>query len=222
MTFLTLGTAFGAGFLASLSPCIYPMLPITIGFLTKEGAEQKRQNKKLKILLFFFGQVVAFTGLGLVAVKAGEIFGFSSESFVINLVVGLLLLLFAASTLDYFQPVFAKLSAFMPKAKIKDVNYLTAFVFGATSALVASPCTSPVLGGILSKIASEGEIISGVFQMAAFSSGMGIIFLVLGFGVLSTNKIPRSGLWMIYVHKLTVLLLVLGSIYYLYNAYEAY
>ena len=90
-----------------------------------------------------------------------------------------------------------------------------------TSALVASPCTSPVLGGILSKIASEGNILSGAFQMLAFSFGMGLIFLVLGLGFIKSYKIPKSGKWMILIHKLTVGLIFASSIYYFYKVFEA-
>lgn len=222
MGILSIGTALGAGFLASLSPCIYPMLPITIGYLTKQSEANPKNNKKLKVISFFLGQVFAFTTLGIVAVKAGEIFGFSSESFGINLFIGLLLMIFALSTLERFQPIFSKLSNLLPQKQFKEINYMSAFIFGALSALVASPCTSPVLGGILSKIAAEGSLFSGVAQMAAFSIGMSIIFLILGLGFINANKIPRSGNWMIVVHKITVGLLVLSSLWYLFRSYEVY
>lgn len=216
------GAAFGAGFLASLSPCIYPMLPITIGFLTKQSSEDQSSNrsKKLQVLAFFLGQVISFTALGLAAVKVGEIFGFSSQSKNVNIFVGVMLLGFAyASFSNRLQVIFSKFNQLLPQGKRSSPTVMAGFLFGATSALVASPCTSPVLGGVLGQIASQANFWSGVFQMLAFSMGMGFIFLIAGLGLVNIKKLPKSGNWLKYVHKATTLILVTASGYYFWLAF---
>ena len=97
-----LATVFGAGLLTSLSPCVYPMIPISLGYF----GHQAKAGRKLNVVLFFIGQVLVFTLLGLVAASLGEIFGFSSQNPWIQLTVGLLLLLFALASLFKFHPQF--------------------------------------------------------------------------------------------------------------------
>lgn len=216
-----IGAAFGAGFLASLSPCIYPMLPITLGFLTKQSASENQThlNKKLQVLAFFIGQVISFTALGLAAVKVGEVFGFSSQSKNVNIFVGIMLLLFAyASFSNKLQGVFAKLNQLLPKSSKSSSTLFSSFLFGMTSALVASPCTSPVLGGVLSQIASQADFWSGLIQMLAFSIGMGLIFLIVGLGFINLKQLPRSGKWLKYIHRATSVILLSASAYYFWLA----
>lgn len=220
---ISIATAFGAGFLASLSPCVYPMLPITIGYLTKQSTSenQSQMRKRLQVVGFFVGQVLMFTALGLIAVQLGEIFGFSSQSKIVNIAVGIILLVMATVSISTkAQETFAKFNSFLPKGTSKGTpSFFSALVFGATSAVVASPCTSPVLGGVLSQVSSQGEFLAGVLQMFAFAFGMGLIFLVLGLGLLNIKKIPRSGKWMGYIHKLTSGILFVGSGYYFWMAF---
>lgn len=223
MIFTYLATAFGAGFLASLSPCVYPMLPITLGFLTRQTSQQEMSNfkKKTQVIAFFLGQVITFTLLGLIAVKLGEIFGFSSQSGTVNIVVGSLLFAMALiSVSSRFQELFAKFNSMIPgSGRATSPSIFTGFIFGASSALVASPCTSPVLGGVLGQISSQGSFVGGILQMIAFASGMGLIFLLLGLGLLNVNKIPRSGNWMNYMHRLTTVILFIGAGYYFWLAF---
>lgn len=216
-------TAFGAGFLASLSPCVYPMLPITLGYLTKQTSDVQSSEwkKKWQVIAFFLGQVFSFTALGIVAVQVGEIFGFSSQSRSVNIAVGCLLLIMGIFSIsERAQELLAKINSFLPQSKTgKAPTFFTAFLFGATSAIVASPCTSPVLGGVLSQISSQGEFLTGVIQMLAFSLGMGLIFLILGLGLLNTKKIPRAGKWMKSIHRLTTVLLFGAAGYYFWMAF---
>lgn len=223
MIFLTV-TAFGAGLLASLSPCVYPMLPITIGYLTKQSSDQSLSvlRKKLLIFSFFIGQVVTFTLLGLIAVKLGEILGFSSQSRTVNFAVAALLFMMAAvSILPQFQEIFAKINRYVPQTKRGSTSIYSGLVFGATSALVASPCTSPVLGGVLGQISSQGNFFSGLLQMFAFALGMGLLFLLLGLGLLNMKRLPRSGQWMNRIHHVTSGFLFVAAGYYTWIGFQS-
>jgi cytochrome c-type biogenesis protein len=221
---ISLATAFGAGFLASLSPCVYPMLPITLGFLTRQTTNEQISDwkKKIQVVSFFVGQVISFTLLGLVAVKLGEIFGFSSQSKSVNIAVGILLLSMAIiSASTKAQELLAKMNQFVPQMRgQKSSSIFSALALGATSALVASPCTSPVLGGVLGQISSQGSFLSGLFQMLSFSIGMGLIFLILGLGLVNIKNLPKAGAWMNTIHKATTVILVLASGYYFWLAFQ--
>lgn len=220
---LAVATAFGAGFLASLSPCVYPMLPITLGYLTRQTTSENSSSRKkrMTVIAFFLGQVAMFTALGLAAVQIGEIFGFSSQSPTVNYVVGSFLLLFAVlSFFEKTQEVFAKINRYMPQGSPGKLNLFSAFFVGASSALVASPCTSPVLGGVLGTLAGAGSFSQGLIQMLAFSSGMSLIFLIAGLGLVNLKKLPRAGNWMRTIHHITIGLLAAGALYYFYQAWQ--
>ncbi|MGB0454461.1 MAG: cytochrome c biogenesis protein CcdA [Bacteriovoracaceae bacterium] len=211
-------TLFGAGVLTSLTPCVYPMIPITLGYLGTEG-EAKR--KKVRVIGFILGQILCFTALGVIAVSLGEILGFSSEIPEIQVGTGFILLLMA-----YFSHK-GSLPSFMNRwnqnvsksdqklKKTMTLAFFQAILIGMVSALVASPCTSPVLGGVLASIAGAGSLLEGATLMFFYSSGMSVLFLILGLGLVGAKKLPNSGKWLGIVHKLSTILLILGGIYFI-------
>ena len=209
--------AFGAGLGTSLSPCVYPMIPITIGFLGTAGTgEGKKQHR---IFGFFVGQVLAFTLLGIVAVALGEFLGFSSEIPAVQIGTGVLLLLFA-----YFS-FFNRLPAFFygmnrMLGKGSTATFSGALLVGASSAAVASPCTSPVVGGVLAALSQVENRFWGMALMFSFALGLSILFLVVGLGLAKTSSLPRAGKWMIGVHKGSSVLLAVGGIYFLFKGFR--
>ena len=129
-------SVFGAGLLSSLSPCVYPMIPITLGYLGLQKADQK---SKYKIFLFFLGQVIAFTAIGLVAVKLGETFGFTSQNSMVNKVIGLLLLVFGVFSFFNYVPSFLlNLNSKTQFNFISKDHFIFPLIIGISSALVAS------------------------------------------------------------------------------------
>lgn len=207
---IQLAGAFGAGLATSLSPCVYPMIPITVGFLGA-GSENGAAKRK-RVLGFFLGQVAAFTCLGVVAVSLGEVFGFSSDVPAVQIGVGLLLLAMAAmSFLERLPAVFYKLNRFQVGGNTSTLG--RAFLVGAGSAAVASPCTSPVIGGVLAALAQVEERSWAMVLMFSFSVGLSFLFLLLGIGLAKASTLPRAGGWMKRVHQGSALLLALGGAY---------
>lgn len=200
-------SAFGAGLGTSLSPCVYPMIPITVGYLGSASAGGKK-----KILGFVTGQVIAFTLLGIVGVLLGELLGFSSQIPWVQVATGVLLLYFA------YVSYFDRLPAFLyrlgsGRAGNSDTAW-GAFLVGISSAAVMSPCTSPVVGGVLAAVAQVEERVWGMSLMFFFSLGLVSLFLVLGLGFAKASSMPRAGKWMTKVHKASALLLALGGVYF--------
>lgn len=206
---------FGTGILASLSPCVYPMLPITIGFIGKQ-ADGKSRNAS--IWLFTLGQSLALFAIGIIAVQIGETFGFSSQSPWVQVPIGLLLILFGVVCWKGKLPNFAsKWNRFSDEATggTKKSGLLGAFLLGVSAALVASPCTSPILGGVLVLLSTSSSRFEGMLLMLLYSLGFSALFLFAGLGVLRMSRLPRSGPWLGKIHALSSILLIVAGLYYL-------
>ncbi len=205
--------AFGAGLLASLSPCVYPLIPITVGFL---GSNSKSGNRS-RLLAFSGGQTLTFVLLGILAVKAGETFGFSSESRAVHIGVGLLLLASGLFSLMGRLPSFASrwnlISTKLGSGKV--TGTAGAVAVGVGSALIASPCSSPILAGVLAMMASASTLAHGAFLMALYGIGFSFVFILIGLGVAKLSALPRSGRWMNLAHKLGSLLLIAAGAFFL-------
>lgn len=210
-------TTMGAGIVASLSPCVYPMIPIVISFLGSESSS----GKKRLIFLFFLGQVLTFTTLGIIAVQLGEIFGFSSDNKWINVGLGFFLLLMGfASHFNLIPQFMNKWNHKFNHIRVKGHHQLlNAFLIGFGSALVASPCTSPILGAVLAQIAQQDSFLSGVILMFFYALGKSLIFLGLGLGFLKVKELPKAGKWMIKVHQLTTILIFFAAGFYFYRGF---
>jgi cytochrome c-type biogenesis protein len=206
-------SAYAAGFGISLTPCVYPMIPISVGYLGSNVANAS--NPKLRVLGFFAGQVGAYTLLGIAAVLLGEMLGFSAEIPAVQIVTGLLLLAFAYAS--YFEKLPAFLSKLGTKSSIgsKRPTIIGAVLIGASSAAIASPCTSPVLGAVLATVSQVQERSWGVALMFFFAVGLSTLMLVLGLGLAKAKTLPRSGLWMVKVQKASSALLALGGVYFI-------
>lgn len=207
-----MATTFFAGFLTSLTPCVYPMIPLSIGYLGSRGQGLQKRT----LLAFTFGQVLMFSLMGLAAVQLGEVFGFLSESKYIQIATGLLLGTFAYYSWKEQLPHFlSKLNFARKSDSTKPFSLFSAIAAGLLSTIVASPCSTPVLGGVLLMISKTESIYQGVFLMILYGLGLSTIFLVLGLGLFKSKNLPRSGVWMKRVHFTSVLLLAGSSIYFL-------
>ena len=218
---------FGAGVLTSLTPCVYPMIPITLGYLGTNNSKEHKAAHKVKVLGFVSGQIIAFTALGMVAVTLGEVLGFSSEIPEIQLFTGAILLVMAYFSFKGELPSFlskwnnSKLMTNNVEFKNnKILAYFQALLVGALSALVASPCTGPILGGVLAAMAQVQNLFLGSLLMFSYSLGMSLLFLFLGFGMVNMNKLPRSGNWMRRIHIISSVILVGAGFYYLGKGVE--
>ncbi|MBF0360938.1 MAG: sulfite exporter TauE/SafE family protein [Oligoflexia bacterium] len=219
--------SYGAGLLASLSPCIYPMLPITLGFFTAKS----NGGKKMEIFCFVLGQMIIFSALGIFAVTAGQALGMSAESPMVQIVIGSLLFLFGVVTITpklsnlLSRIELPKISYFTHNSQTKENNklgaLLAALLLGMGSALLISPCTTPILSGVLAMIATNETFARGALLMICYSAGLSSIILLIGIGIVNLKRIPRSGNWLIWTHKIGGLALIAVGIFYLYSGIKA-
>lgn len=210
--FSLIASTYFAGFLTSLTPCVYPLIPLSLGFL----GSQKQELKRSTVIAFSLGQMFMFSLMGLIAVQLGEVFGFISENAYIQFAMGGLLLVFAYySWFEKLPRFFEKINQVGGGRSKKPTTLIGAFVAGFVSAVVASPCSTPVLAGVLVMISQAENRFHGMGLMFLYGAGISTIFLILGLGILKATHLPRSGQWMRYVHKVSVLLLVGSSFYFI-------
>ncbi len=189
---------FLAGFLTSLTPCVYPLIPITIAVLGRQKADTKTKGF-IKSTVYVLGMSLTYSALGLLAATSGFMFG----SLLSNIYfLGFLSLIFFVAALSMYDVFEIKSPQFLAKYNNNpNKSYLGIFVSGAFSGLVVGPCVGPVLIGILSYISTSKDILIGFSLMFMFAIGLGSLIIVLGTFSNLMQKIPRSGQWMNYVKK---------------------
>ena len=206
--------AFFGGLLASFTPCVYPLIPISAGYIV--GNAQNSKIKGFLLSLFYVtGVAVTYSSLGILAVLTGRIFGEFSVNPVVNLVSGVLILIFGLSMFDLFHFNFT-LNLKSPVHRKR--SYFLALLLGLVSGLMVSPCLTPILGAILAYLSTTKNIFYGGFLLLSFSYGMGLIFILIGtFGV-SFTGLPKPGNWMLIIKKVCAAIIVLAGLYFIFTA----
>ena len=211
--------AFLLGFLLSLTPCVYPMIPITIGVLGAQASKSISRNFLLS-LSYTVGLATTFATLGLLASFGGKMFGSLLGSPYFILVVVAILAYFAFSLLGFYEMY---LPAFMQGggSSSKGGSVLSAFLSGAASGTVASPCLSPGLILLLTIVSSLGNIMLGFALLFAFGIGLGLPLIAIGTFSGSIDMLPKAGMWMVEVKRLFGLVM-LGMCFYFLSSIMAW
>jgi thiol:disulfide interchange protein len=214
--FMAIAAAFGGGVLVSLSPCVYPLFPIVSTYI---GARSLGEKKRLKAfflsLSYVVGMALVYAALGVFAGLTGSLFGQISTNPWAQLVVANIVILLGLNQLEVISlPTLPSPHS----RKTKKKGLLGAFLVGAVSGLIASPCATPALGILLTYVGTRQSALFGGILLFAFALGMGLLLLVAGTfsGLLTT--LPKPGKWMVWMKKiLGFLMLALGE-YFLFKA----
>ena len=207
--------AFGGGVLASLTPCTYPLIPVTVAFIGSRAATTRKYGLLLS-LAYACGIAAVYAILGGAAALSGRIFGLVSAHPFTNFAVGAILLVMALSMLKVIS---LPLPSFVPGAKsVKGGGLFGAFSFGLCSGLVLSPCTTPVMGTLLLYVASRQNFVFGMSLLFVFASGMSAILVCIGSASGLSTRLPRSGPWLVRVEKGMAIMMACCGIYFIYQA----
>lgn len=207
----SLVVAYLGGVLASLTPCVYPMIPITAGVIGHANIGGSKLRGFFLSLTYVLGMALTYAALGVFAASTGRFFGMVNTSPWTFLLVGNLILVFALGMLDVFH-----LPMINGRLLNKKMGIAGIFLAGISAALVAGPCTTPVLGTLLAYTASSKSLLLGGLLLFTFSLGMGA--LLLGVGTFSSflAAIPRSGAWMTNIKKaMGVMMLFLAEYFFI-------
>jgi thiol:disulfide interchange protein DsbD len=205
--------AFAAGVLVSFTPCVYPLLPVSVGFIgLKAGGS--RAKAFISGLVYASGIALTYSALGVIASLTGTIFGQFSSSPLVRLSMGVVFILFGLSLFDQFS--FKSLHLKIPR--LKGSGYFSVFLLGAGSALVISPCLTPILGSILFYLGTKKNLLYGATLLLSFAYGMSaILVLATTFSTLLL-KLPKSGRWLLYVKWMFTAILLLSGVYFVIDA----
>ncbi len=201
------------GLLTALSPCVYPLIPITLSIL---GARQAGSPSKGFLLAgtYVSGMVVLYTTLGVSFAWAGVLAGSALQSPLVTIGVALFCVLMAASMFGAFELVLP--SGIQTKlSQAGGGGFKGAFIMGLVAGIIAAPCTGPVLSFVLTMIARERDLVKGATLMFFYALGMGLPFLVLGTFSQAIARMPKSGKWMETVKSVFGLLMLGAGLYYL-------
>ncbi|MCL2825552.1 MAG: thioredoxin family protein [Polyangiaceae bacterium] len=206
--------ALVGGFLTSLTPCVYPMIAITVSVF---GARQTKSRREAILLstVFVLGIAAMFTPLGLVAGLTGSIFGSALANRWVIASIALIFIALSGSMFGLFE--------FMLPSKLVNrlstmggIGYGGAFVLGIISGVIAAPCTGPVLTGILIWIGKTQNPWLGAAALFAFSLGLGFPFWIVGTFAI---RLPKSGKWMLGIKSFFGIVLAIVALYFLEIAF---
>ncbi|HOO55631.1 MAG TPA: cytochrome c biogenesis protein CcdA [bacterium] len=211
------GAAFLAGFLTSLTPCVYPMIPITAAYLGGSSRGTSRMRSFLMAVSYVLGISVMYSALGAIAALSGKIFGSWVMSPGVNIAIAVIFILLGLSMLDLFMiPLPGFLTNLSSGGQKK--GYVGAFTVGVVSGLIATPCSAPVMLGILTLVARGQNVIYGISLLFVFSVGMGILLVVIGTFAGALAALPKSGRWMEFVKWFFGIAMIVCGGYFLFVA----
>jgi cytochrome c-type biogenesis protein len=196
--------AFAGGVGVSFTPCVFPLIPVIVGYIGIKAGTTRRKGFFLS-LAYVTGIAVTYSALGLLASFTGKIFGFISSHPFSYMVAGGAVVFFGLSMLDIFNIPIPRLIS-LPV--LKEKNYFSVFFLGLASGLVIGPCTAPALGAILLYLATKKNIAYGATLLFSFAYGMGLTLILAGtFSSLLVN-LPKSGRWMLSVKRVGAVILI--------------
>jgi len=212
ISILTYLIVFFFGILVCATPCVYPIIPVIVGYMGATEIKSKKEGL-LRSLGYILGLAFVYSTLGAIVAFTGGIFGVFQNNFWTYFIVANIFIIMGLFMLDVFhmpQVSFFKKISFMNKTGMGG-----AFLVGATSGLVVGPCTTPVFGSILAYVAAKQNVFLGITLLFTYAFGMGFPLLLLGSFVGLLKKMPKAGAWMIRIKKIFGLLLIASGEYFL-------
>jgi thiol:disulfide interchange protein DsbD len=188
---IALAASYAFGVATSLTPCVYPMIAITVSVFGAKEAKSRLQGMLLSAT-FVAGVVSLFTPMGVASALTGRGFGSALGTPWVVAVIAVVFLALAASLFGAFELALPE-SLNNRLAAAGGAGYRGAFVLGLLCGLVAAPCVGPFLFGLLGWIATTRNVALGSAAMASYGLGLGTLFFVVGaFAV----NLPKAGAWM--------------------------
>ena len=205
--------SFAGGLLTSFTPCVYPVIPITVGVIGARQTTSRWQSFAMSFV-YVLGMALVYSVLGMTAALSGHFFGEISVHPVTNIIVGNICILFALNMFDVFE---IPLPGFLTQRKGaagKKKGYIGLFIMGATSGSIVAPCTAPVLGTLLAFVSQSQNLFYGFILLFSFSLGLGTLFILIGVFSNIVTALPKSGTWMVTIKRiLAALLMVVGEFF---------
>lgn len=207
--FLALGVVFLAGLATALTPCVYPMIAITVSIFGARQAKSKTEGALLS-LAFVLGIAALFTPMGVISAVTGAGMGAALSSPWVS--AGLAILFFAMALSMFGLWDMNLPPALQTKlATVGGSGYKGAFGIGFVNGLIAAPCTGPVLAVLLTYVGTTGNVGFGASALFSYSLGLGFLFFLVGTFAVS---LPKSGQWLDHVKSIFGVIMLVLAVYY--------
>jgi thiol:disulfide interchange protein DsbD len=203
---------FVGGMALNLTPCVYPLLPITVSYF---GGKSGQGQGRLVIhgLFYLAGLALTNSTLGVAAALTGGLMGAMLQNPLVLVAVAAILVFFATSLFGLWE---LRLPGSLTQVAAKSyAGYFGSLFMGLTLGLVAAPCIGPFVLGLLTWVASLGSSWLGFLVFFTLSLGLGLPLFILAMFSGSLEKLPRSGEWMLWVRKLMGWVLVGMAAYFI-------
>jgi thiol:disulfide interchange protein DsbD len=202
------------GFLVSLTPCVYPVIPITVAYVGGSGTGHAEAI--IKTSAYILGMAITYTVLGAIAAFTGTFFGRIQSNPWTYFILANIFILFGLSMLGVY-------TFYIPGIKTtgahgKKIGIIGGLFMGIVSGLVIGPCTAPVLGVVLGYVAARQNVVYGMSLLFVFAIGMGTILFIVGMFTGLMKSLPKPGNWMVWVQKIFGLVMLGIGEYFLFMA----
>ena len=199
---------FAAGVLTSFTPCVYPMIPVTVTYIGGAAGGDRRRAVALSVT-YVLGLAAMYAALGIAAALLGKIFGDFTRNPWVYGSVGAIIFVLGLAMLDVFT-----IPALMTQIQGKGARrggFAGAALMGVAAGFVAAPCTAPVLGLLLTYVGQTRNVVWGGSLLFVFALGLGLLLMLLGIFSGMLASLPKAGAWMDRIKKgFGVAMLVIG------------
>jgi thiol:disulfide interchange protein DsbD len=211
-------SVFFLGLSLNLTPCVYPMLSITIS-LFRRSENEPRGRAFMKALMYVLGMVTMYSILGVLAAVTGSFFGEWLQNFWVQLATGILVIGLAFSMLGLYQ--FRLPAWLMPSHQGERKGALLSFfISGLLVGIVAAPCMGPAVLALLAFVSAQQNMVFGFSLFFVMALGLGLPYLVLGTYSGLLAKLPKSGAWLVWFERLMGVVLLTFGIFYVAIAFQ--
>jgi thiol:disulfide interchange protein DsbD len=214
--FLAMGISFAIGVVSALTPCVFPMIPITVSIFGATESSSRARGAALSGT-FVLGIAALFTPLGVVSALSGKLLGSALSNHYVVIGLAILFGTLASSMFGAFEMTLpANLNNKL--STVGGVGYKGAFVLGLVMGLIAAPCTGPFMTGLVAYIATTHDVALGSLSMFSFALGLGVLFFVAGTFAVS---LPKGGAWMLGIKWASGVVLAYMALAYLRDGFPA-
>ncbi len=211
----TLLGIFVGGMALNLTPCVYPMIPITVSFFGGRSAADGPSQVKLVLhgICYILGLALTNSTLGVVAALTGGLMGGILQNPLVLAGVAVVLVVFATSLFGFWE---LRLPGFLSRAASQSHSgYFGSLFMGLTLGVVAAPCIGPFVLGLLTWVAGMGSAVYGFLIFFVLSLGLGLPLFILAVFSGQLRRLPKAGGWMIWVRMLMGWVLVGMAVYFI-------
>ncbi|MBW2617984.1 MAG: thioredoxin family protein [Deltaproteobacteria bacterium] len=205
-------TVFLLGLALNLSPCVYPLFPITVGYFG--GQSRSRAHLLTHLIVYLVSLMAAYTALGTVAALTGQILGAALQHPITLIAIAAIIVALALSLFGLYE---FRLPGFISRlggAGTGRKGYLGTVLMGLTLGIVAAPCLGPATAAVMTVVARSADPAVGAGVFASLSFGLGLPLVVIGFfSSVLIGRMPSAGPWLIWVRRLLGAVMVLMAIY---------